>query len=193
MVCTIIYLRLRLRFSSAHATSVAALLVASLYGLPHFLEYTVVLPGPEMKPTELRKSRAFSILYTGLADVILRTLLPATVMLYTGVRVWQATQAAGASACRRATVPARSLLLANAGLVAIFLATHSLKVFYNVYSFVSPAGTGSCVEDLWLMAIYEVARVLLAAGCSLNLIIYLAVGERFRRTFFRLFDYNLYY
>jgi len=174
--------QLQLRFSASHAIGLAAIFVSALYCLPHFLEYEVTWPGPELKTTDLRDSKVFSVGYTSLADAVLRTLIPAAVMIYTGWRVWRATVAAGASACRPVALPARPILLANAGLVCLFVASHSLKLFYNIYIFTVPGH--KCLRDVWLVAVYEVAKLLLVAGCSMNLLVYVAVGERFRRTLY---------
>ncbi len=81
----------RRRFCRAHAVAAAVLLFSLAYALPHFFEFSCCEYDSDGSlvavPTDFRKGTFFSVVYAGYVDAVIRTLVPAFVMLHTASRI----------------------------------------------------------------------------------------------------------
>lgn len=85
------------------------------------------------------------------------------------------------------------MLLTNAALVLLFVASHVCKLVFNGYSSLpreedDRSDEGACD---FLVVLYQVGSILLVLNSSVGLVVYVCVGNKFRATLLRMFGFRL--
>ena len=143
---------------------------------------------PLLSATSLRKNREYAIYYNNLTRLLLLGVIPLGLlayfncMIYRGMRL-PAFLSEQTSVKEQRKMQESDLATVLIGIVAVFVTSHALRIFLNVYEMIKKLQKGeekSCYPT-WLDLTKVLNDLFLVLNSSSNMIIYCCLNSTFRK------------
>ena len=143
-------------------------------------------PDLELQATELRKDYYYLVYYTGLGRLFFLGIIPLILLAYFNYMIYKGMQLPSflseqENMVERRRMQESELAIVLIGIVVIFVLTHVLRIFLNIYHMIKVLVETEPCYPAWTELASYFNSLLLLLNSSANMIIYCCLNSTFRK------------
>ena len=149
-------------------------------------EYSENNPKPILKATSLRKNSDYATYYNNLARLLLLGIIPFGLLAYFNYRIYRGMKLPSFLSDQENIKEQRKMQESDLatvliGIVVVFVLSHALRIFLNIYEMIKKLQNDQTCYPTWLDVTKVLNDLFLILNSSSNMIIYCCLNSTFRK------------